>query len=175
MSACGRRTLLLCDVVTVPSCLLPSSEAKKNKPDLSANAPSGADAGQPSPTTAPQPVSGALTSDPGGATPTMSVADPAQAYQAQQQQVYQTPQQQQEAWAAYNQYQQSQQAWAAYYSQYGQQVRGRGRGGAALTLESMVERCCVPVQVANQALMWMWLGLHNSGCIFMPCCVCQFL
>lgn len=117
---------MLVNAVTVPSCPLPSSEAKKNKPDLPANAAPIADAGQPSPATTPHPVTGTLTSDPGAATPTMSVADPAQSYQAQQQQVYQSPQQQQEAWAAYNQYQQTQQAWAAYYSQYGQQVRGRG-------------------------------------------------
>lgn len=102
---------------------LSSSEAKKNKPDLSASA-AVTEAGQLSSAAMPQPV----TSDPGGATPTMNVADANQSYQAHQQQAYQSPQQQQEAWAAYNQYQQTQQAWAAYYSQYGQQVRGRGRG-----------------------------------------------
>ena len=108
--------------------LLSSSEAKKNKPDLSSSAAAITEAGQLSSAAMPQPV----TSDPGGATPTMSVADANQSYQAHQQQAYQSPQQQQEAWAAYNQYQQTQQAWAAYYSQYGQQVRGRGRGRAGL-------------------------------------------
>lgn len=103
-----------------------SSEAKKNKPDLSASAAAVTEAGQSPSAAMSQPV----TSDPGGATPTMSVADANQSYQAQQQQAYQSPQQQQEAWAAYNQYQQTQQAWAAYYSQYGQQA-AYGQNAAA--------------------------------------------
>ena len=125
-------TVVLCCAVNAeqhhPFALLYSSEAKKNKPDLSASAAAVTEAGQSPSAAMSQPV----TSDPGGATPTMSVADANQSYQAQQQQAYQSPQQQQEAWAAYNQYQQTQQAWAAYYSQYGQQVRGRGRAWVAL-------------------------------------------
>lgn len=128
--------------------LLSSSEAKKNKPDLSTSAAAVSEASQLSPAAVPQPVTGTPTSVPGGATPTMGVTDAAQAYQGQQQ-AYQSPQQQQEAWAAYNQYQQQQQAWAAYYSQYGQQVSGRGRrrGCGSSCFSQSIEGCCVAVQV----------------------------